>query len=141
MNHIKNTKGTKEYLLLLSQRDLGRPCYWTNSTCPDISTPKFSYCPLARGSPAHEAVTALILNTWNTSLVGAGQNNNGLIYSKLVIKGVWIIDNPFLYTDYQYRLKALAFKAAHKPFSTVSELSGEANVMTREIAGKSSLIR
>lgn len=132
LDYIKETKGIQEYLLALwHKRTIRSPHYWKNTTFDDFSTADYERCQLVNGSPAHDAVTAFVLNTWNASLVGAEKDGGGLDHSKLAIKRIWTIENPFLYTNYQSKLKTLAVKAAIKPFSAVSE----PKIKTKQIAG------
>lgn len=136
LNYIKHTKGVEEYLIALSQRGfIGFPDYWHNYTFPDLTMAKSKRCRLFRGLPAYEAVAAFILKTWNSSLVGAGIDAKGLDFSNIAVKNIWTIENPFLFIKYQNQLKAFALRAAEKPFSLVTSLFGEPEIMTKQIAG------
>lgn len=132
LDYIRETKGIQSYLLALWQkRNVRIPHYWKNTTFDDFSTADYERCQLVNGSPAYDAVTSFVLSTWDASLVGAEKDASGLVHSKLAIKRIWTIENPFLYTNYQSKLKTLAVKAAIEPFSAVSE----PKIKTRQIAG------
>lgn len=135
-DYIKRTKGVAEYLVALSEEvSVSFPDYWENVSCSDLSVSKCDYCDVVEGSPAYAAIEALVMYTWDFKLVGAGLDARGLTHSEIFIKKISRIENAYLYTKYQFQLKALAKKAACKPFSTVSDFLAEPEIRTTKFAG------
>jgi len=79
-------------------------------------------------------VEHLVVSSFQTQLVGAGNDAAGLSHSGVAVRKVWRVENARLYHKYRLKVKEMCQTAANQPYPSVKGLSGEAEVTTRTLS-------
>ena len=130
LSYIKKHKGVKEYLIALGNMPaLKIPEYWNTSSgqderYPNTSVPKRLL--LVKGSQVYNAVELLIKDSWDSTEGGALTGIN--------VTNIWIVVNQNLFTNYQFKLKSFALRAADRHFKAFTD-RGEPEIITKTIKG------
>ena len=116
-----------------SEEIIHYPSYWTthkqdsatsNNTCSPTRVP------LAATSELYKGVEKMLLETWEPTKIGHGNDAANLSHSKIVIRNIWCIENPALYQKYLAQKKIITYCAKRTPFPMVNGLKGEWQVKT-----------
>lgn len=142
LSYIKKTRSREDYLISLSStQHLGFPQYWTNYGVKNLSQAVETRQPLIRGSWLYNAVEWIVRKTWIKGLVRHGRDARNLKHSSIEVVNIWVNENPHHYTNYQFKLKSLAVKAAYQPFKSIIELPGVPEIRTKGLEGRTTFTR
>lgn len=79
-------------------------------------------------------VERLVVDTFQTQLVGAGNDAVGLSHSSIAVNKICRVENAKLYRKYCLKVKEMCRSASTQTYPPVDGLSGEAEVATRMLS-------
>lgn len=126
-------RGTKAFFSQKYQEELHPPSYWTSINSKmslkrlnSQTSPGVPYKVVQVDKKTQDAVAKLVDSTWKQQFIGHGKDAAGLdklSFTKLSVKKVERIENPFLFEKYAQGRAQLFNKAASSgPFSPVENL-------------------
>lgn len=132
---VKKTEGTAAYLRLLGSEVVIRyPAYWQHANSADFSLTVDSQRQQLKSADAlYREVEKLVLGTWEANKVGHGRDASNLGHRSIVVRNVWVIENPSLFAEYTERKKRLCKIAGVNQLPPrISGLKGEQEVKTHK---------
>jgi hypothetical protein len=127
--YIKTTQGVAAYLRALATQKIEYPSHWTTHKGKDVS-PKSSIWGEAKGvtvalqpsSPVYAEIKRLVMDTWESSKVGFGNDAAGLKHKTIDVKNISRVENPKLFHKYRTKVNELCLSAATTAFPLVTAI-------------------
>jgi len=105
-------------------------------TCTDgvVCVGKAVKVELDLSSQIYRDVEQLVVGTFQSQLVGLGNDAVGLSHSGIAVNKIWRVENAKLYHKYRVKVKELCQAAVTQPYPPINGLSGEVEVTTRTLS-------
>jgi len=89
---------------------------------------------LRPSAQTYQDVERLVVGTFQSQLVGAGNDALRLSHSSIAVKRIWRVENAKLYHKYRLKLNDMCRAAAAQPYPQINALSGELEVTSRTLS-------